>query len=40
LLDRSIAADLKKNHHYKIVEVVPYGPAPGTYVIWRYEPRA
>ena len=41
-LDHRIAADLRQNHHYRIVEVVPYGagpagPAPGTYVIWRYE---
>jgi len=39
-LDHLIAADLRKNHHYKIIEVIPYGPAPGTYVIWRYEPTA
>jgi hypothetical protein len=37
-LDRSIQADLHANHHYRIIEVVPYGPAHGTYVIWRYEP--
>ncbi len=37
-LDRKIRADLKKNHHYQIIQVVPYGPAPGTYVIWQYEP--
>ncbi len=37
-LDRKIAADLKKNHHYRIIQVVPYGPAPGTYVIWQYGP--
>ena len=42
-LDHRIAADLRHNHHYHIIEVVPYGPgprgpAPGTYVIWRYEP--
>jgi hypothetical protein len=36
-LDRSIVADLHANHHYRIIDVVPYGPAPGTYVIWRYE---
>ena len=39
-LDHRIAADLRQNHHYRIVEVVPYGagpagPTPGTYVIWR-----
>jgi hypothetical protein len=37
-LDHSIAADLKKNHHYKPVEVIPYGPSPGEYVIYVYEP--
>jgi hypothetical protein len=37
-LDRLIRADLRKNHHYRLIEVVPYGPAPGTYLIWRYEP--
>jgi hypothetical protein len=37
-LDRKIAADLKANHHYHLVQVIPYGPAPGTYVIWQYEP--
>lgn len=35
-LDHRIAADLRHNHHYRIVDVVPYGT--GTYVIWRYEP--
>ena len=35
-LDHSIAADLRKNHHYHIVQVIPYG-AHGTYVIWQYE---
>jgi hypothetical protein len=43
-LDKSISAALHRNPHYKPVEVVPYGagpagPAPGTYVIWRYESR-
>ncbi len=42
-LDHRIAADLRQNDHYRIVEVLPYGagpagPTPGTYVIWRYEP--
>jgi hypothetical protein len=37
-LDRQLAADLARNPHYKKILVVPYGPAPGTYVIWRYEP--
>src|ERR1019366_10816002 len=44
-LDHSIAADLRHNRHYHVVQVIPYGPgprgpAPGTYVIWRYEPHA
>jgi hypothetical protein len=41
-LDHSIAADLHKNHHYHLIQIVPYGagPAPGTYVIWRYEPQS
>ena len=43
-LDHSLAADLRRNHHYRIIEVVPYGagpagPAVGEYVIWRYEPK-
>jgi len=43
-LDQSIAADIHRNRHYHTIEVVPYGPgpagpAPGTYVIWRYEPQ-
>jgi hypothetical protein len=38
-LDRAIRADLKHNHRYRIIDVVPYGPEHGTYVIWRYEPR-
>ena len=43
-LDHSLAADLHRNHHYHVIEVVPYGagpagPAPGEYVIWRYEPQ-
>jgi hypothetical protein len=42
-LDRSITADLRRNPHYHIIDVVPYGIeiAPfgqGTYVIWRYTP--
>jgi len=41
-LDKSIAADLHRNHHYHIVQVVPYGSeippiGQGSYVIWRYE---
>jgi hypothetical protein len=42
-LDKSINADLKRNHRYQVIQIVPYGagpvgPAPGTYKIWRYEP--
>jgi Dolichyl-phosphate-mannose-protein mannosyltransferase len=42
-LDNSITADLRRNHHYQKIDVVPYGTevAPiglGTYVIWRYVP--
>jgi hypothetical protein len=41
-LDHAITADLRRNPHYKIVQVVPYGIevppiGQGTYVIWRYE---
>jgi hypothetical protein len=44
-VDHRIAADLRRNPHYHIIQVIPYGPgpsgpAPGTYVIWRYEPHA
>jgi len=42
-LDKSIAADLRRNRYYHVIQIVPYGsgpsgPTPGTYVIWRYEP--
>ncbi len=37
-LDQKIAADLKASHRYQIIQVVPYGVPPGTYVIWRLEP--
>jgi Dolichyl-phosphate-mannose-protein mannosyltransferase len=37
-LDRIIAKHLRANPHYHIIDVVPYGPSPGTYVIWRYGP--
>ncbi len=37
-LDKILAADIKKNKHYKLIQVVPYGPTHGTYIIWRYEP--
>jgi hypothetical protein len=44
-LDQRLAADLRGNHHYHVIEVVPYGPGPagpavGEYVIWRYEPQS
>jgi hypothetical protein len=44
-LDKSIAADIHRNHHYHPIQVVPYGlgpsgPAPGEYVIWQYEPQS
>jgi hypothetical protein len=40
-LDRQIAADLRRNHHYRIIQVVPYGMeippiGQGSYVIWQY----
>jgi len=38
-LDHSIVADLRKSGAYKVDSVVPYGPAGGTYVIYRYEPQ-
>ena len=31
-LDQSIAADLRRNHRYHIIHVVPYGPAPARYL--------
>ncbi len=37
-LDHRIRADIRLNHHYKVVEVVPDGPGP--YVIWKYQPHA
>jgi hypothetical protein len=42
-LDRKITTDLRRNPHYHIIDVVPYGTeippiGLGTYVIWRYEP--
>jgi 4-amino-4-deoxy-L-arabinose transferase-like glycosyltransferase len=36
-LDHKIAAEVRRNHHYHLVQVIPYGT--GTYVIWRYEPK-
>jgi len=43
LLDKQITTDLKNNHHYCVVQVVPYGMeippiGIGNYVIWRYNP--
>jgi hypothetical protein len=35
-LDHRIADDLRRSHHYRIIQVIPYGPK-GTYVIWRYD---
>jgi hypothetical protein len=44
-LDKSIAADIRRNHHYHLIQVVPYGIeiAPvgqGSYVIWQYGPQS
>jgi hypothetical protein len=41
-LDKTLAADIHRNHHYHPIQVVPYGegpagPALGEYVIWQYE---
>jgi Dolichyl-phosphate-mannose-protein mannosyltransferase len=36
-LDHAITADLRRTHHYRIIQVIPYGPH-GTYVIWQHEP--
>ncbi len=41
-LDRQIAADLRHNPHYHVVQVVPYGieippKGQGSYVIWQYQ---
>ena len=41
-LDHTISRDIKRNPHYHIVQVVPYGiEIPpiglGTYIIWKYE---
>ena len=43
-LDHQITADLRASHHYRIIQVVPYGIevppiGQGTYIIWKYEPR-
>jgi hypothetical protein len=34
-LDHGIDAALRANHHYHVIDVVPYGPGP--YVIWQYQ---
>jgi hypothetical protein len=44
-LDKKITADLRRNHHYKKIDVVPYGTevppiGQGTYVIWRYQSKS
>jgi len=41
-LDRQIAADLRRNPHYHVIQVVPYGMeirpvGQGSYVIWQYQ---
>jgi 4-amino-4-deoxy-L-arabinose transferase-like glycosyltransferase len=41
-LDRQITAALRRNHHYHVVQVVPYGMeippvGQGSYVIWQYQ---
>lgn len=43
-LDHEITVGLCRNHHYRIIEVVPYGTEVvpyglGTYIIWEYQPR-
>jgi hypothetical protein len=40
-LDHDIRSDLARNHHYHLIEVVPYADPSmrmGTYVIWEYGP--
>jgi hypothetical protein len=39
-LDHTLARDIRANHKYHLIDVVPYGQfggKPGTYIIWRYE---
>jgi dolichyl-phosphate-mannose-protein mannosyltransferase len=41
-LDRQIAADLRRNHHYQVIQVIPYGMeippiGIGDYVVWQYQ---
>ena len=43
-LDLTIAADLRRNHRYRKIEVIPYGIeippiGQGTYIIWKLEPK-
>jgi MFS family permease len=43
-LDASIAADIHRNRHYHVIQVVPYGielppVGQGSYVIWQYGPQ-
>ena len=35
-MDHRIEADVRANHHYHVIAVVPYGPGP--YVVWQYQP--
>lgn len=37
-LDHQIANELHRSPHYHVIDVIPYGPSPGTFVVWRYEP--
>ncbi len=40
-LDHTLAKDIRANHRYHLIDVVPYGESggkPGTYIIWRLEP--
>ena len=42
-LDKSLAADIHRNHHYHLIQVVPYGMeippiGQGSYEIWQYRP--
>ena len=44
-LDQQIAADLRRNPRYRIIQVVPYGSeippiGAGSYIIWQYQPSA
>ncbi len=35
-LDQRLNKELKADPHYHVVQVVPYGPTPGTYIVWKY----